>query len=171
MSGIDLNSGLSGIELTQAALSVHVGHWAYDFIAIIVLLFAFSSIVSNYYYGETNLEFIKKSKTYLLLFRVAVVAMVFFGSVAKVAIVWDMADLFMAFMAIINMLAIFGLGKIAFAALDDYCAQKKAGKDPVFYSDSIEGLGELECWEKNPDQAAAHAKVQEDAVAEPALRI
>jgi len=152
LSGIDLNSGLSGIELTQAALSVHVGHWAYDFIAIIVLLFAFSSIVSNYYYGETNLEFIKKSKLYLILFRIAVVAMVFFGSVAKVDIVWDLADLFMAFMAIINMIAILCLGKVAFAALNDYCAQKKAGKNPVFYSDSIEGLGKLDCWEERPVQ-------------------
>jgi hypothetical protein len=76
--------------------------------------------------------------------------MVFFGSIAKVEIVWDMADLFMACMAIINMLAILALGKIAFAALDDYCAQKKQGKNPVFYSDSIDGLGDLECWEKSP---------------------
>ncbi len=153
LSGIDMNSGLNGIELTQAALSVHVGAWAYQFVAVIVLLFAFSAIVGNYYYGETNLEFMKKSRVRLMLFRAAVVAMVFFGSVARVDIVWELADLFMAGMALINMLAIVFLGRIAFAALDDYRAQKKAGLDPMFYADSIAGVGELECWEKRPSKA------------------
>ena len=153
LSGIDMNSGLNGIELTQAALSVHVGPWAYQFVAVIVLLFAFSAIVGNYYYGETNLEFMKKSRLRLMLFRAAVVMMVFFGSVARVDVVWELADLFMAGMALINMLAIVFLGRIAFAALDDYRAQKKQGKDPLFYADSIEGVGELECWEKRPAKA------------------
>lgn len=138
--------GLTGIELVQAALENHIGSWAAGFAAIAVFLFAFSSVVGNYYYGETNIEFIKNSKTWLLVYRLAVVGMVLFGSVAKVAIVWDLADLFMALMAITNLVAILMLGRIALAALKDYSAQKQQGKNPVFHVSNIEGLENVECW-------------------------
>ncbi|QRG70762.1 alanine/glycine:cation symporter family protein [Brevibacillus choshinensis] len=142
--------GLSGIELSQAALSTHIGPWASAFLAIMVFLFAFSTLIGNYYYGETNIEFLKTNKAWLLLYRVSVIGMVLFGAVAKVQLVWDLADLFMGFMVIVNLIAIFLLSRVAFAALQDYVAQKKAGKDPVFYQDSIAGLENAEAWELSP---------------------
>lgn len=151
ISGSYLKSDLTGIQLTQTALSSQVGSWGNTFIAICIFLFAFSSVVGNYYYGETNIEFLKGSKTSLLLYRICVIGMVLFGSVAKIQIVWDMADLFMGFMAIINLIAISMLSKIAFAALKDYDKQKKQGIEPVFYADSIEGLNNIECWPKRKD--------------------
>ena len=66
--------------------------------------------------------------------------MIVFGSVAKIQIVWDLADLFMGFMVIINLIAITLLSKVAFAALQDYINQKKAGKDPVFIKKTLKGL-------------------------------
>ncbi|RNB79612.1 alanine:cation symporter family protein [Brevibacillus fluminis] len=149
LSGAYKQQGLSGIELSQAALSTHIGSWASAFLAIMVFLFAFSTLIGNYYYGETNIEFLKTNKTWLMLYRVCVLAMVMFGAVAKVQLVWDLADLFMGLMVIVNLIAIFLLSKVAFAALHDYQRQKKAGKDPVFYSDSIPGL-DLEAWEPAP---------------------
>ncbi|MBD5640516.1 alanine:cation symporter family protein [Clostridium botulinum] len=146
ISGSYLKSDLTGIQLTQAALSSQVGSWGNTFIAICIFLFAFSSVIGNYYYGETNIEFLKGSKTSLFLYRICVIGMVIFGSIAKIQIVWDMADLFMGFMAIINLIAITMLSKIAFAALKDYDRQKKQGIEPVFYADSIEGLNNIECW-------------------------
>ncbi len=146
ISGVYKNPDMTGIQLTQNALSSQVGAWGNTFIAICIFLFAFSSIIGNYYYGETNIEFIKDSKWLIFFYRVAVVGMVIFGSVSKIAIVWDMADLFMGLMAIINLIAIVLLGKYAFRALDDYVAQKKAGKNPVFYTSSIEGLKNTSCW-------------------------
>ncbi|MEW9671896.1 alanine/glycine:cation symporter family protein [Ammoniphilus sp. 3BR4] len=137
---------LTGIELVQAALTTHMGSWAAGFAAVAVFLFAFSSVVGNYYYGETNIEFIKNSKTWLLVYRLAVIGMVLFGSVAKVGIVWDLADLFMALMAITNLIAILMLGRVALAALKDYQEQKKQGKNPVFHVSHIEGLQNVECW-------------------------
>lgn len=137
---------LTGIELVQAALTTHMGSWAAGFAAIAVFLFAFSSVVGNYYYGETNIEFIKNSKTWLFIYRLAVVGMVLFGSVAKVAIVWDLADLFMALMAITNLIAILMLGRVALAVLKDYQDQKQQGKNPVFHASRIEGLENVECW-------------------------
>jgi putative sodium/glutamine symporter len=143
--------GLDGIELTQAALSTHIGSWASGSLAIMVFLFAFSTLIGNYYYGETNIEFLNTSKTWLMLYRISVLAMVVFGSVAKVQLVWDLADLFMGFMVIVNLIAILLLSKVAFAALTDYMKQKKAGKDPVFYKDSIKYHENIECWEHSQD--------------------
>ncbi|QEK13709.1 alanine:cation symporter family protein [Crassaminicella thermophila] len=157
LSGAYTTEGLTGIQLTQTALSSQVGAWGNTFIAFCIFLFAFSSIVGNYYYGESNIEFMNGSKTWLFVYRIAVVLMVLWGSQSAIQIVWDMADLFMGMMAFINLIAIAMLGKIAFAALKDYAKQKKEGKDPVFYADSIDGLKNIECWEKlgtNKDKIA-----------------
>ena len=145
-----METGLTGIELTQAALSAHIGPIGNIFIAVCIFLFAFSSIVGNYYYGQSNMEFVNLSKTGLNVFRVIVVGMVLFGALTKVQIVWDLADVFMGLMAVINLVAITLLGKYAFAALDDYTKQKKAGiKNPIFNASNIKGLENVECWNDN----------------------
>jgi alanine or glycine:cation symporter, AGCS family len=147
LSGEYTKEGLDGIALTQAALSAHIGGWAEEFVAICVFLFAFSSVIGNYYYGETNIEFIQSSKTVLFVYRLAVVGMVIWGSLASLELVWSLADLFMALMAIINLIAIFMLGKVAFAALADYMEQRKSGKNPVFYARNI-GIHNTDCWDE-----------------------
>lgn len=142
-----MQTGLTGIELTQAALSSHIGPIGNIFIAVCIFLFAFSSIVGNYYYGQSNMEFINLSKTGLNIFRALVVAMVLLGSLTKVQVVWNLADVSMGLMAIINLVAIALLGKYAFMALDDYTAQKKSGiKDPVFEAKKFKGLEKVQCW-------------------------
>ncbi|ENZ35738.1 amino acid carrier protein [Clostridium butyricum 60E.3] len=147
LSDVDLSGGLTGIQLTQNALSSQIGSFGSVFIAICVLLFAFSSIVGNYYYGEANIEFLTKKKIYLTLYRICVAVMVLFGATVSMDIVWNLADVFMALMAITNLIAIALLGKIAFKALDDYRAQKKAGiKDPVFKASSIPELKNVTEW-------------------------
>ncbi|WP_046176136.1 alanine/glycine:cation symporter family protein [Domibacillus indicus] len=148
LSGQYLRADAESINLTQSALSVHIGDWAVIFLAVAIFMFAFSSVVGNYYYGETNIEFIKESKTTLLIYRLAVMAMVFFGSIAKISLVWNLADLFMAIMAFINLIAITMLSKIAVKVLGDYQKQRKQGKDPVFYSDSVENIGETDTWNR-----------------------
>ena len=136
-----------GILLTQASMAVHVGAWAPYFIAIAILFFAFSSIVGNYYYGETNIEFINAHKSWMIIYRVLVLGMVMFGALAKVDVVWSMADLFMGMMAILNLFVILVLGKIAFKVLDDFSVQRKKGLNPVFKASSVPGLKGAECWE------------------------
>lgn len=147
LSDIDLSSGLTGIQLTQNALSSQIGSFGSIFIAICVLLFAFSSIVGNYYYGEANIEFLSKKKIYLTLYRICVALMVLFGATVSMDIVWNLADVFMALMAITNLIAIALLGKFAFKALEDYRNQKKAGiKEPVFKASSIPELKNVTEW-------------------------
>ncbi|HCQ89063.1 MAG TPA: sodium:alanine symporter family protein [Clostridium sp.] len=141
LSGAPLDGSVKGIELTQIALNNQVGSWGGIFISVCILLFAFSSIVGNYYYGETNIQFITDKKIYLQLYRVFVGAMVFFGSIVSMDIVWNLADVFMGLMAIVNLIAIVLLSKIALKALEDYRNQKRAGiKDPIFTSNSIPEL-------------------------------
>ncbi|MGM9944543.1 MAG: alanine/glycine:cation symporter family protein [Lysinibacillus sp.] len=141
-----LSANATSINLTQASLSDSIGSWAGSILAITIFFFAFSSILGNYYYGESNIEFIKNSPIIINIFRVFVIGFVFFGSVAKVQLVWDLADVFMGIMAFINLIAILMLWKIAKKVLDNYLAQRKAGKNPVFYADEIEGLDNTECW-------------------------
>ena len=140
-------SSFEGIQLTQESLSYLVGSWGDTFIAVCILLFAFSSIIGNYYYGETNVEFLGKSKKALLIYRLLVLYMVMFGSIQKVALVWDMADFSMGLMALVNLIAIIFLGKYSIAALKDYIKQLKMKKNPIFYQDSLENLNlQVECW-------------------------
>ncbi|SFK59871.1 alanine or glycine:cation symporter, AGCS family [Halobacillus dabanensis] len=143
------NTDLDGIQLTQAAFESQLGTWAAIFIAIAIFLFAFSSIIGNYYYGETNMEFIKPSKINLFLYRIAVLVMVMFGAVAEFNLVWSLADLTMGIMALINLYAIFRLSSVAYAALKDYRRQRDAGKDPVFYQDHLPGVEGMEYWRRD----------------------
>ncbi|MYL57858.1 amino acid carrier protein, partial [Virgibacillus halodenitrificans] len=135
-----------GIQLTQDAFSYHIGDWAGIFIAVAIFLFAYSSILGNYYYGENNIGFIKESKIALFIYRLAVLGMVVFGAVASFDIVWSLADLTMAIMALINLYAIAKLFKVANKVLQDYRDQRKAGKDPVFYRDSLDNQEGIEFW-------------------------
>ena len=147
LSGIYADSDLTGIQLTQAALTSQIGVIGNYFIAFCILLFAFSSIIGNYYYGESNIEFMSAKKFWLVAYRTIVVGMIIFGSLTKVAIVWDLADLFMSFMAIVNLIAILLLGKFAFKALKNYTDQKKQGvKNPIFKASDIEGLTNVDEW-------------------------
>ncbi|KAB2331503.1 alanine:cation symporter family protein [Cytobacillus depressus] len=73
--------------------------------------------------------------------------MVIFGVAVDLKILWNLADLFMGIMALINLIAIVMLGNVAFTALKGYRAQRNQGKDPVFYADSIPGSDGVECWE------------------------
>ncbi|WP_368650556.1 alanine/glycine:cation symporter family protein [Bacillus inaquosorum] len=142
-----------GIQVTQAALNHHIGGWAPSFIAVAMFLFAFSSVVGNYYYGETNIEFIKTSKTWLNIYRIAVIAMVVYGSLSGFQIVWDMADLFMGIMALINLIVIALLSNVAYKVYKDYAKQRKQGLDPVFKAKNIPGLKNAETWEDEKQEA------------------
>lgn len=140
-------SGKTGIELAQYALVQHIGSWAGPFLAVMIILFAFSSIVGNYYYGDINMPFICDSKTALNVYRVMVVGMVMFGSVAEVPFVWNLADLFMALMAIVNLVAIAQLSKYAYIALKDYMDQKRAGiVEPEFDPSVMPDQKGIYCW-------------------------
>ena len=136
-----------GIQVTQDALAYSIGNWGKDFITLCIFLFAFSSLVGNYYYGEANLEFITKNKSSMFIFRILTVVFVFLGSIASLGLVWDMADVFMGVMALMNIIVIAILSPKAVAIIKDYIKQRKEGKNPVFRAKDIPGLENTECWD------------------------
>lgn len=129
---LEPGSGLTGIELTQAALGSQIGPMGEYLVAMAILLFAFTSIIANYYYGESNLMFIKNDKRLLMAYRAGVLAMVVWGSVSSLPTVWDFADAAMGVMATINMVAIMMLSGLVAEILKDYDLQVAEGKTPVF---------------------------------------
>lgn len=147
-SGKGFITDLDGIQLTQAALNSQIGNIGSTYIAIAILFFAYSSILGNYYYGEANLRFITRNRNVINIYRILVGGMVFFGSTASLKLVWSLADVTMALMAICNLIAILLLGKYAFRLLDDYMQQKKNGvKSPVFSKNRMKDIeDDITCW-------------------------
>ena len=136
MSGLYENAGFEGVTLTQMALESQIGAWGDDFLALILFLFAYSSIIGNYAYAEGNVQFINNNPRLMLVFRVLVLIMVYFGSIASVPLIWNLADLFMGIMASINLIAILLLFPFIMMLTKDYMSQLKRGiKEPEFKLD------------------------------------
>lgn len=142
--------GHDGIVLTQKAIDTELGgghQYGSFFVSIAILFFAFTSIIANYYYGETNIRFIKDNNVLIGFYRLAVGAVVYLGAVMSLDLVWGFADITMALMTLCNLAAIAVLGKYAIVLLRDYQCQRKEGKDPVYHSSTLpEIASETECW-------------------------
>jgi AGCS family alanine or glycine:cation symporter len=150
ISGLYSTQELNGIALTQAALNSEIGAFGPTFIAIAILLFAFSSIIGNYYYGEANIRFMTSSNAVLTVYRVfSGGVLVMFGAMASLEIVWNLGDLCMAMLTACNLVAIVRLGKYAFKLLEDYRQQKRSGiKEPTFHRSQMPEIEkDLMCWE------------------------
>lgn len=146
LSGVEGVSGkLDGIPFVQQAISANVGSWGIHFITLSIFAFAFSSLVGNYYYAESNILFIKNNKKLLFVFRITCLLAVFLGAQADFSMMWNIADITMGFMASVNIIAILLLGNIAVKVLKDYEKQRKEGKNPVFKAKEA-GIENTECW-------------------------
>ncbi len=147
-SGVPLGGEINGVQLTQMALDTQIGSGGSTFVAIAILFFAFSSVIGNYYYGEANLRYITHNKLIMTIFRLTTGAMVMFGALASLDLVWSLADVCMALMTICNLIAIILLGKYAFRLLEDYREQKRQGiKEPTFTKDKMKDIQQdIECW-------------------------
>jgi AGCS family alanine or glycine:cation symporter len=143
----DLASAERGISLTQNAVTSALGDGSNILLIVIIFLLAFSSMLGNYYYGESNIEFITPRRSVLVGYRIVAVVAVFAGSVVSADIVWNFADGAMGFMALVNLVAIALLSGVAFKLLKDYTAQRREGRDPVFTRDRLPEVRGIEVWE------------------------
>jgi AGCS family alanine or glycine:cation symporter len=142
------DNGHNGIELTQDALNHEIGAIGSSFVTIAIFFFAFTSIVGNYYYGETNIQFMTKKRWVIYVYRIAVGAMVMIGAVSQLDFAWALADITMGLMTLCNIAAILVLGKYAIRLLDDYRNQKLKGYDPTYRSSTISEIADkTRCWE------------------------
>ena len=133
-------AGGKGLEITQQALVHEVGNWGVPFLSLCVFFFAFSSIIGNYFYGESNIGFLGGNKTVLNIFRALVCFVVFLGCVGDFSVVWDTGDIFMGIMAIVNLVVLLLIGNIAVEIYNDYRCQLKAGVEPVFNPQAIPAI-------------------------------
>lgn len=148
LSGVEGESGvLDGIPYVQKAISANVGEWGIHFITLSIFAFAFTSLIGNYCYAESNILFIKNNKVVLNIFRVTCLVAIFLGAQADFSLVWNLADVTMGFMAIVNIIAIFLLGKVALKVLNHYEKQRREGRNPVFYEDEVGLTGTV--WKRN----------------------
>ena len=120
ISGLFRVPQLNGIALTQSALQSEIGSIGPVFIAVAIFLFAFSTIIGNYYYGEANIRFITPNTKVMTIYRICSAGvMVIFGSLASFELVWNIVDFFMAFLTACNLIAIVLLGRFVFRLLED----------------------------------------------------
>ncbi len=146
LSGVEGVPGkMDGIPYVQAALQRSVGEWGIHFITFSIFAFAFTSLIGNYYYAEANILFIKNNPVFLNVFRATCLVAIFLGSQERFDTVWNLADVLMGLMALVNIFSILWLGKIAFRVLDDYREQKKAGKNPVFKAADLQ-IYDTDAW-------------------------
>ncbi len=141
-----LNPELGGIAITQAALSQHIGSLGALFIAFALFCFAYSSILGNYYYAESNLHFLNARPSMLTFMRFLVTLSVFVGTLLAVDLVWNMADILTACLATINLAVITWLSPIVVKVLKNYVASRKLGQDPVFKARDVQLDHDLDEW-------------------------
>lgn len=136
---------LTAIPLVQQSIASQFGEVGIHIVTVAICLFAFTSVIGNYFYAEANIKFISENPVVMFVFRILAILMVFIGAQVSMQTAWDLADVLMGFMATVNIAAILLLGRIAINALNDYKKQKKQGKEPVFKASDI-GLHDTELW-------------------------
>jgi AGCS family alanine or glycine:cation symporter len=146
-----------GVALTQSALADHVGEWGRSFVSIALMLFAFSSIIYNYYLGENSLNFFsEENQTLFNGFRVMTLALVMWGSLQDLGTAFGFADVTMGLLAVVNLVAVLLLIKVGLRIIKDFDEQIRAGiEQPVFDPDKFADLNiDREAW---PPLAASEA--------------
>ncbi|MGY6031167.1 alanine/glycine:cation symporter family protein [Phytobacter sp. AG2a] len=127
------DNAVSGVQQVQEAMVALTGEWGASFVAVIIFMFAFNSIATNYVYAENNLIFLKLNNARnRWLLRCGIVLMILVGSQLRVPLLWHLADVLMAFMAITNLIAILLLSPVVSIIAGDYLRQRKLGILPVF---------------------------------------
>lgn len=138
--------GREGASLTQTALEMQLGSWAVHFLTIAIFLFAFSSVIGNYYYGESNIRFMTRRPGVLTAYRAVVCLFVALGAVASLDLVWTLANVFMALMAGLNLVAVLLLARVAANLLQNYTDQRRRGQNPTFHHDDL-GYDGMDTWD------------------------
>ena len=148
-SGVEPTEELSGAPYVQLALSSTLGKFGPIFITVAMILFAFTTLLGNLYYVDKCIIFIMgkiPSKKFMRVYYIIASLVIFVGAGLSADLLWNIADITMGGMTIINMPVILILGKYAFRALKDYDKQRKQGKTPVFKAKNINLPHDVDYW-------------------------
>lgn len=152
LAGGSSGDGMEGIRLTQTAMASHLGEGGVDFVAAAITLFAFTSVVANYAYGESNLHMFKlDNKLGRTFYTAGYLAMILWGSMAALPKVWAMADMALGLMTVINIIAIVLLTPTIVAISKDYFSKRDRGELPEYAEGDceIQGANQDGVWRKN----------------------
>ncbi len=150
-SGVEPTEALAGAPYVQAALSATLGNFGPVFITLAMILFAFTTLIGNLYYVDKCIVYLfgkNPSKVFWVCYYIVASLIIFVGAGLSADLLWNIADITMGGMTLINIPVILILGKYAIRALNDYCNQRKEGKDPVFLAKNIELPHEVEYWKE-----------------------
>ena len=139
-SGVAPEGGIAGMPYVQEAVAGSLGSFGSVFITVALFMFAFTTLIGNFYYAEMGLRYIcdkAPGKALLNTFRVAAALIVCLGATMDFSVVWDTADVLMGLMALINLPVIVILSKPGIHCMQDYFRQKAQGKNPVFRAKDI----------------------------------
>ncbi|MBQ7999990.1 MAG: alanine:cation symporter family protein [Ruminococcus sp.] len=148
-SGIEPSTKLSGAPYVQAAMQKTMGVAGPIFITAAMVLFAFTTLLGNLFYVDKAFNYLfgrQPSKTFMTIYRIVASLLIFAGAGLSADLLWNVSDVFMGGMTLINMPVIFILGKYVFRALDNYTKQRKEGKEPVFKAKDIDLPQEVDYW-------------------------
>ena len=148
-SGVAPEEALMGAPYVQAALQAQFGAAGPIFITVAMVLFAFTTLIGNLYYVDNCLNYIVgkiPAKEFMVLFRIDAVVLIFIGAGMEINMVWNLADVLMGVMALINLPVIVILARPALEALKDYTRQRKTGGNPVFRAADTGLSGKTEFW-------------------------
>lgn len=149
-SGTEPTAGLSGAPYIQAALSATLGSFGPIFITVAMILFAFTTLLGNLFYVDKCIAHIighVPSKKVQHIYHVIAALVIFVGAGLSADLLWNIADITMGAMTIINIPVILILSKYAMRALKDYESQRKLGKEPVFHAKDIDLPHEVDYWD------------------------
>ncbi|WP_432277176.1 alanine/glycine:cation symporter family protein [Glaciecola petra] len=136
---------MEGIRLTQTAMQSHLGALGSDFVSAAICLFAFTSVVANYAYGESNLHMFKlDNKIGRGVYTSGYLLMIFWGAMASLPMVWAMADMALGLMTLVNIIAIAMLTPTIVAVTQDYKAKRKLQQEVTFAHQDCHIQGQLE---------------------------
>lgn len=108
-----LLNNINGIEITTYAFKYHLGLVGSVILTILILLFSFSTIISGYYYGESNVKFLfYDNHRVIFIFKVIMVVLLFCGCIISANLFWNIIDILVAIMAIINISSLFKLKEV-----------------------------------------------------------
>ncbi len=148
-SGVEPAKELEGAPYVQKALSETLGSFGPIFITVAMMLFAFTTLLGNLYYVDKCIFHILgrvPGKTFMRIYHVIASLVILVGAGLSADLLWNISDIFMGGMTLINMPVIFILSKYSIRALKDYEKQRKEGREPVFYAKDIELPHEVDCW-------------------------
>ena len=148
-SGVEPSPELSGAAYVQASLRETLGGFGPIFITVSMVLFAFTTLLGNLFYVDKGISHVLgkvPAKATKNIIHVVAAGLIFLGAGLSADFLWNIADLFMGAMTLINMTTLFILGKYAIRTLNDYTQQYKDGIEPVFHVDSIQLPHNVDYW-------------------------